>query len=87
MYVEAAARRDDSSRRAGHRRDRRSAAGHDGRAELVVELAYPNGARTHLSVTEEAMARALDAAGARIVSKTSQGQPWTVLIGPERDLT
>ena len=32
------------------------AAGHDGRAELVLELAYPNGARTHLSVTEEAMA-------------------------------
>ncbi len=30
------------------------AAGHDGRAELVLELAYPNGARTHLSVTEEA---------------------------------
>ncbi len=30
------------------------AAGHDGQAELVLELVYPNGGRTHLSVTEEA---------------------------------
>jgi hypothetical protein len=54
------------------------AAGHDGRAELVLELAYPNGAHTHLSVTEEAMARALDAAGF---------DPWTVLFGPDQTIT
>ena len=47
------------------------AAGHDGRAEIVLELAYPNGARTQLSVTEEAMARALDAAGCDSASKIS----------------
>ena len=59
------------------------AAGHDGRAELVIELAYPNGARTHLSVTEEAMARALDAAGLDRLEDL-EGQPWTVLFGPEQ---
>ena len=58
------------------------AAGHDGRAELVLELAYPNGARTHLSVSEEAMARALDAAGLQCLEDL-EGQPWTVLFGPE----
>ena len=58
------------------------AAGHDGRAELVLELAYPNGARTQLSVTQEAMARALDAAGATSLEDL-HGQPWTVLIDPD----
>ena len=58
------------------------AAGHDGRAELVLELAYPNGARTHLSVTEEAMARALDAAGVTSLEDL-HGKPWTVLIDSE----
>ena len=58
------------------------AARHDGRAELVLELAYPNGARTHLSVTEEAMARALDAAGLDRLEDL-EGQPWTVLFGPD----
>jgi hypothetical protein len=57
------------------------AAGHDGRAEIVLELAYPNGARTQLSVTEEAMARALDAAGLHRLEDL-HGQPWTVLIDP-----
>ena len=59
------------------------AAGHDGRAELVIELAYPNGARTQLSVTEEAMARALDAAGLDRLEDL-EGQPWTVLFGPDQ---
>ncbi len=62
------------------------AAGHDGRAELVLELAYPNGAHTHLSVTEEAMARALDAAGATSLEEL-HGQPWTVLIDPNETFT
>ncbi len=62
------------------------AAGHDGRAELVLELAYPNGARTHLSVTEEAMARALDAAGLQRLEDL-EGQPWTVLFGPDQTIT
>ena len=58
------------------------AAGHDGRAEIVLELAYPNGARTQLSVTEEAMARALDVAGVTRLEDL-HGQPWTVLIDPD----
>ncbi len=58
------------------------AAGHDGRAEIVLELAYPNGARTQLSVTEEAMARALDVAGVQRLEDL-HGQPWTVLIDPD----
>jgi hypothetical protein len=53
-------------------------AGHDGRAELVVELAFPNGGRSSLSVTEEVMAAALDAAGLSSVDDLL-GQPWTVL--------
>lgn len=53
--------------------------GHDGRAEVVVELAYPNGGRARLSVAEEAATRALDAAG--LASLTDLvGQPWTVLV-------
>jgi hypothetical protein len=62
------------------------AAGHDGRAELVLELAYPNGARTHLNVTEEAVARALDAAGVTSLEDL-EGQPWTVLLGPDQTIT
>ena len=64
--------------------------GHDGRAELVVELGYPNGGRTQLSITQEALVGALDAAG---VTRAEDllGRPWTVLIGhdqrqrPDRD--
>ena len=56
--------------------------GHDGRAELVVELGYPNGGRTQLSITQEALVGALDAAG---VTRAEDllGRPWTVLVGHE----
>ena len=57
-------------------------AGHDGQAEVVVELVYPNGGRTHLSVAQTAVDSALDAAGVRHLDEL-QGQPWTVLIGAE----
>jgi hypothetical protein len=53
--------------------------GHDGRAEVVVELAYPNGGRSRLSVAEEAATRALDAAGLGSLTDLV-GQPWTVLV-------
>ena len=53
--------------------------GHDGRAEVVVELAYPNGGSTRLSVAQEAVARALDAAGF-VSLEQLVGQPWTVLV-------
>jgi hypothetical protein len=53
--------------------------GHDGRAEVVVELAYPNGGRARLSVAEAAATRALDAAGLTDITDLV-GQPWTVLV-------
>lgn len=53
--------------------------GHDGRAEVVVELAYPNGARSRMSVAQEAATRALDAAGLASLPELV-GQPWTVLV-------
>ena len=34
--------------------------GHDGRAELVVELVHSNGARSTISVDEEALGHLLD---------------------------
>jgi hypothetical protein len=52
--------------------------GHDGRAELVVELEFANGGRTLLSVTQEAIERALDAAGLTSLDELT-GRPWTVL--------
>lgn len=53
--------------------------GHDGRAEVVVEIAYPNGGRTRLSVAQEAATRALDAAGVASLEGLV-GRPWTVLV-------
>jgi hypothetical protein len=54
-------------------------AGHDGQAEVVVELLYPNGGRTHLSVAQTALDSALEAAGVHHLDDLA-GQPWTVLI-------
>ena len=53
--------------------------GHDGRAEVVVKLAYANGGRTRLSVAQEAVTRALDTAGF-VSLEQLVGQPWTVLV-------
>jgi len=53
--------------------------GHDGHAELVVELAYPNGGRARVSVPHRAAARALDAAGIASIAELP-GRPWTVLV-------
>jgi hypothetical protein len=59
--------------------------GHDGRAEVVVELAYPNGGRSRLSVSQEAAEAALDAAGLGSI-EALRGQPWTVLVPDVDDL-
>jgi hypothetical protein len=56
--------------------------GHDGRAEVVVELAYPNGGRSRLSVSEEALTRALDSAGIDRLEDLT-GRTWTVLVGDQ----
>ena len=53
--------------------------GHDGQAEVVVELVYPNGGRTHLSVAQTAVDSALEAAGVHHLDDL-RGRPWTVLI-------
>ena len=59
------------------------AAGHDGRAEVVVELLYPNGGRTHLSIAQAALDCALGADGVHHLDEL-QGQPWTVLMNGGR---
>lgn len=53
--------------------------GHDGRAEVVVELLYPNGGRNWLSIGEDTLLRALDAAGVSSLEDLD-GQPWTLLL-------
>lgn len=53
--------------------------GHDGRAEVVAEIAYPNGGRSWLSIGEEALGRAVDAAGVRSLDDLV-GKPWTILL-------
>ena len=54
------------------------AAGHDGRAELVLRLRYPNGASAELRLDEEAAAFALDAAGITRLEDLT-GKPWDIL--------
>jgi hypothetical protein len=54
------------------------AAGHDGRAELVLRLRYPNGASAELRLDEEAAAFALDAAGVTRIEDLI-GKPWDIL--------
>lgn len=53
--------------------------GHDGRAEVVVELLYPNGGRTWISVGQEAVTRAVDAAGVTSLAELT-GCSWTTLV-------
>ncbi|HEY8120419.1 MAG TPA: hypothetical protein VII78_03820 [Myxococcota bacterium] len=54
------------------------AAGHDGRAELVVEVTYANGATARVRLDEEAAEPVLEAAGiARIEDLV--GAPWDIL--------
>jgi hypothetical protein len=61
------------------------AAGHDGRAEAVLEVRYANGAQRRLAVTEEALAGALDAAGLDRLDDLL-GRSWTVLLAGTRQV-
>jgi hypothetical protein len=54
------------------------AAGHDGRAELVLHIRYANGATTEVRLDEEAVAFALDAAGVASLGDLT-GKPWDIL--------
>lgn len=58
-------------------------AGHDGRAEVLVELVYDGGTRRTVTVTEEAASSAIDAAGVTELDELL-GKRWTVLVG-DRD--
>jgi hypothetical protein len=54
------------------------AAGHDGRAELVLRLRYPNGGVCEVRLDEEAVAFALDAAGVTCLADLP-GRRWDIL--------
>jgi hypothetical protein len=54
-------------------------AGHDGQAEVAIELVYANGGRSRLSVPHAAVADALDRAGVEHLEDLA-GRPWTVLV-------
>lgn len=60
-------------------------AGHDGRAEVLIELVYDDGARRTVTVTEEAAGSAIDAARVTELDELI-GRRWTVLLGtPDAD--
>lgn len=57
--------------------------GHDGRAEVEVEITYPNGGTSTIALDEEACLAAIDRAGVGSIDELV-GQPWhTVVPGPE----
>jgi hypothetical protein len=53
--------------------------GHDGRAEIEVELTYDNGGTSTISLDEEACTASLDGAGVRSLDDLL-GQPWSVVL-------
>jgi predicted Fe-Mo cluster-binding NifX family protein len=53
-------------------------AGHDGRAEIVLLVRYPNGAAARVRLDEEAAAQALDAAGIAQLDDLI-GKAWDIL--------
>lgn len=53
--------------------------GHDGRAEIEVELTYPNGGTSTISLDEEACSASLDEAGVGSIEELV-GQPWSVVL-------
>ncbi len=55
------------------------AAGHDGRAEIEVELTYDNGGTSTISLDEEACTASLDRAGIGSIDELV-GQPWSIVL-------
>ena len=53
--------------------------GHDGRAEIVVEITYPNGGTSTIALDEEACTTSLDRAGIGSIDQLV-GQPWDVVL-------
>ena len=54
-------------------------AGHDGRAEIQVQLTYDNGATSTISLDEEACTASLDEAGIGSLDELV-GRPWTAVL-------
>lgn len=53
--------------------------GHDGRAEIEVEITYPNGGTSTISLDEEACLASLDRAGVGSIDELV-GKPWSVVL-------
>jgi hypothetical protein len=53
--------------------------GHDGRAEIEVELTYDNGGTSTISLDEEACIASLDDAGVGSLDELL-GQPWNIVL-------
>ncbi len=53
--------------------------GHDGRAEIEVEIRYDNGGTATISLDEEACLAALDRAGITSIDELV-GRPWSVVV-------
>jgi hypothetical protein len=53
--------------------------GHDGRAEIEVELTYDNGGTTTISLDEEACLASLDRAHVGSIDELV-GQPWSIVL-------
>lgn len=53
--------------------------GHDGRAEIEVELTYDNGGTSTISLDEEACSESLDRAGITSIDQLV-GRPWSVVL-------
>lgn len=54
--------------------------GHDGAAELFVEVAYPGGGRATVALAAEVTLATVDRAGLSDVSQLV-GMPWHVIVG------
>jgi len=53
--------------------------GHDGRAEIEVEITYDNGGTTTICLDEEACTASLDRAGVSSIDELV-GQPWSIVL-------
>ena len=60
--------------------------GHDGRAEIEIELTYDNGGSSTISLDEEACLASLDEAGVGSIDELV-GQPWHVVLPALADAT
>lgn len=53
--------------------------GHDGAAEISLDVRYPNGAERAISFTHDSISQVLDAAGVTSLDDLV-GRPWSILL-------